>query len=142
MRPRRILLGPVPVFRECPLAQERHIIDTWGRLLVKDRDERSLDPGQLHLLRKPHPALFVDDRFHGTDRLLSLRTPSEEYLGQWHFRNDYRADERLVSRVLLSPGPHQAQKIVSGIARRSPRSGVFLVSARSLSESGGPAALS
>ena len=46
--------------------------------------------------------------------------------GQWHVRNDYRADERLVSRVLLSPGPH-------GFPLRS---GLFLAFARSLSESG------
>jgi hypothetical protein len=34
--------------------------------------------------------------------------PDEGEPGQWHFRNDERADERLVSCVLSSPDPRQA----------------------------------
>lgn len=53
--------------------------------------------------------------------------------GQWRFRRHRPTDEWLAIRVLPSPAPHQA---VSGPPVFPRRSGLFLASARSLSESG------
>ena len=75
---------------------------------------------------------------HGTVSR-ALAAPREGEPGQWHFLNHFRADERLVSRLLQSPGPHQAFPCPPAFPLWS---GVFLVSARSLSESGGLGALS
>jgi hypothetical protein len=59
-----------------------------------------------------------------------------------HFRQRCPTDERLVNHVAPPPGFSSAQIAVSGIARRPPRRGIFLVSSRILSESRGPVALS
>jgi hypothetical protein len=63
----------------------------------------------------------------------------EGWPGQWHFLSHHRGDGRLVSCVLLPPG---FQKVVSRARFFPPGVAFFLPSARSLSESGGLAALS
>jgi hypothetical protein len=72
VRPRGILLGPAPILRECPFAQERDFIDTTSRILIEDRNERSLGSRQLHMLCQLHSALFIDDRFYSSDRGTSI----------------------------------------------------------------------
>jgi len=75
VRPRGILLRPVPVLRECTFAQERDFIDTKCRLFIEDRHERSLGTRQLHMLCQPHSALFVHDCFHSSNHARSIRPP-------------------------------------------------------------------
>ncbi|HEV3262071.1 MAG TPA: hypothetical protein VG013_34790 [Gemmataceae bacterium] len=63
VRPRAILLGPVPVLRQRWLAQQGGLIGQLRGFLLQDGHQRPARRAELNGFQEADPALLVNDRF-------------------------------------------------------------------------------
>ena len=71
VRPRLVLLGPVPILSYSGFAEEDGFGSRRGRLIVQDGDERAAGRAGTDRLQQPNVALFVDYRFDRASHVLT-----------------------------------------------------------------------
>src|SRR4029453_7450017 len=84
MGPRLVLLWPLPILRQCRLAQQCRFADTRSRLFLKDGPKPPPGLWQFDILQQVDPPMLVNDGFYGPDHF--------ELPSRWIYRwrpNDY-----------------------------------------------------